>query len=172
MADENRNALTPRNSEGNPASTLSDANRTEPATGGTSILSGHDERRRQKEQRAEEPVQAAARPGMISERKLQANRTNAKKSTGPRTAGARHSVAAMLRSTGCVPKQLYSASTESPSTRTSALYWRLSEKSMARTRCAPTPWCKPLWSSAHISAERQNWRRAVSRILWMIPVLK
>ena len=72
--------------KGNPASTLSDANRTEPATAGTSTLSGHDGQRRQKEQRAEEPVQAAARPGMISERKLQANRANAKKSTGPRTA--------------------------------------------------------------------------------------
>ncbi|MGO9083646.1 MAG: hypothetical protein ACLQBK_00330 [Candidatus Sulfotelmatobacter sp.] len=86
VAAEDRNALTPRNSEGNPAAPLSEANRTEPATGGTLTLSGHDEQRRQIEQRAEEPVQASARPGMISERKLQANRANAKKSTGPRTA--------------------------------------------------------------------------------------
>ena len=55
---------------------------------------------------------------------------------------------------------------------TSTLYGKLSSKSMAGTRCAPTRWCEPLWSSAHISAGRQNWRRAVSRILWMIPIPK
>jgi hypothetical protein len=87
MTNENRKGPRRESSpESNSGSTGFDGNRAERAKTEPLNSSGSQgEFRQQKEERSAEAV-PAANPRPISERKLRANRANAKKSTGPRTA--------------------------------------------------------------------------------------
>ncbi len=84
MAEKNRNPLVQESSERNSASILRDISRAQRATaplpdrvdGVTALPRG--------EERSAASVQPQ-KPRTVSERKLQANRANAKKSSGPRT---------------------------------------------------------------------------------------
>lgn len=82
MADEKRKAVVSNSSRKTSASFVSDANGNGPASAMPVIENGHNnERTLGGENLQSQP----AKTRMISERKLQANRANAKKSTGPRT---------------------------------------------------------------------------------------
>jgi len=82
MAEENRNPLVQQNSEGNSASILSDSSHAQLAT--AQVRDRVDSVPPRREQRSAASVQPP-KPRAISERKLLANRANAKKSSGPRT---------------------------------------------------------------------------------------
>lgn len=84
MAEGNRNTLPPKSLEENSAS-LSDGNQTEPAIAETLRPDVPDKELMQASGQPRLSVQSAPLR-IISERKLQANRANATKSTGPRTA--------------------------------------------------------------------------------------
>ena len=84
MAEEDRNPLVQESSVGNSASILSDISRAQRATAqlpdrvdGVSVLP-------RREERSTASIQPP-KPRTVSERKLQANRANAKKSSGPQT---------------------------------------------------------------------------------------
>jgi len=85
MAHKNPNPLASESAQTDAVPVLSDADRTKGATNRNLTKNGRDEELTQKEQGGTALIQTA-KPRMISERKLQANRANAKKSTGPRTA--------------------------------------------------------------------------------------
>ena len=85
MNHETHNALAPQSFERNPVEVLSDANQTNPRACRTSPACDPGQRLLANEHGLE-IANHAVKPRAISERKLQANRANAKKSTGPRTA--------------------------------------------------------------------------------------
>ena len=84
MAEENRNPLVQESSEGNSASILSDINRAQRATARVPDRVDRVTVLPRRQERSAVSVQPP-KPKTVSERKLQANRANAKKSSGPRT---------------------------------------------------------------------------------------
>jgi hypothetical protein len=85
MADETRKALAPQASESSSVSILSGAHGREGVTLQTVSPGGPDAALPHKDEGSGVPA-PSAKPRTISQRKLEANRRNAKKSTGPRSA--------------------------------------------------------------------------------------
>ena len=84
MDEDKPDALVSERSEEISASFVSDANQNGPAKATTLLENGHDQQLTQEGERLPNIVQPV-KTRMISERRRQANRANAKKSTGPRT---------------------------------------------------------------------------------------
>lgn len=84
MATKNSEQKARENVERWPGWVVSDCKRTQQQDGNPSSPAGCDEPLKQEEEKTGKPSQPE-RPRSVSERKLQANRANSRKSTGPRT---------------------------------------------------------------------------------------